>query len=61
VLTFPMWITVNILGRPDNGVILRATRQLPDGGCVPPSACISVLTKNQVIAPSWPAVCFVLV
>ena len=24
VLTFPMWITVNILGSPDNGVILAS-------------------------------------
>ena len=31
VLTFPMWITVNVLGRPDNGVILRELpRQPPD-------------------------------
>ncbi len=32
-LTFPIWITVNYLGNPDNGVIVgELCRQLPDGG-----------------------------
>ena len=31
-LTFPIWITVNYLGNPDNGVIVASLcRQLPDG------------------------------
>jgi ABC-2 type transport system permease protein len=42
-LTFPFWITVNYLGHPDNGVIL-ASYFLAVG------ACLSALTKNQVIA-----------
>jgi len=52
VLTFPMWITVNYLGDPDNGVILASYlgSLLMAGGYLAIGACISVLTKNQVIA-----------
>ncbi len=51
-LTFPIWITVNYLGEPDNGVILVAYigSWLMAGGFLAISACVSALTKNQVIA-----------
>ena len=52
LLTFPMWITVNFLGKPDNGVILASYigSFLMAGGYLAIGACISALTKNQVIA-----------
>ncbi len=51
-LTFPIWITVNYLGDPDNGVILAAYlgSLLMAGGFLAIGACMSALTKNQVIA-----------
>jgi len=51
-LTFPVWITVNYLGDPDNGVILAAYfgSILMAGGFLAVGACISATTKNQVIA-----------
>ncbi|HEX9648037.1 MAG TPA: ABC transporter permease [Alphaproteobacteria bacterium] len=51
-LTFPVWITVNYLGQPDNGVIVAGylASLLMAGGFLAISACISALTKNQVIA-----------
>jgi ABC-2 type transport system permease protein len=51
-LTFPVWITVNMLGDPDNGVILAGYlgSLLMAGGFLAVGSCISVLTKNQVIA-----------
>ena len=51
-LTFPLWLTVNYLGSPDNGVILAAYlgSWLMAGGFLAISACISALTSNQVIA-----------
>lgn len=51
-LTFPMWITVNVLGSPDNGVIAAAYigSWLMAGGILALSACASALTSNQVIA-----------
>ncbi len=51
-LTFPMWITVNYLGSPDNGVILAAYvgSILVAGGFLAVGSCFSALTKNQVIA-----------
>jgi ABC-2 type transport system permease protein len=51
-LTFPIWITANILGHPDNGVIFAGYlgSLLMAGGYLAVSACISVLTRNQVIA-----------
>ncbi|MDH5587772.1 MAG: ABC transporter permease, partial [Nitrospirota bacterium] len=47
-----MWITVNILGEPDNGVILASYigSLLMAGGFLSIGSCISALTKNQVIA-----------
>ena len=52
VLTFPMWLTVNYLGDPDNGVILAGYigSWLLAGGMLAISTAISALTKNQVIA-----------
>jgi ABC-2 type transport system permease protein len=51
-LTFPIWLTVNYLGQPDNGAILAAYvgSALMAGGFLAVGACISALTKNQVIA-----------
>jgi ABC-2 type transport system permease protein len=51
-LTFPLWITVNYLGEPDNGVILAAYigSFLMAGGFLAVGSCISATTKNQVIA-----------
>lgn len=52
VLTFPMWVTVNILGDPDNGVIFLSYigSFLMAGAYLAVSACISAATRNQVIA-----------
>jgi ABC-2 type transport system permease protein len=51
-LTFPIWITINILGDPDNGAIFAAYigSVLMAGGFLAVGTCISALTKNQVIA-----------
>jgi ABC-2 type transport system permease protein len=51
-LTFPLWITVNYLGAPDNGVILAAYigSLLMAGGYLAIGICISAITRNQVIA-----------
>lgn len=51
-LTFPIWLTVNYLGDPDNGVIFAAYcgSLLMAGGFLAIGACLSALTRNQVIA-----------
>lgn len=51
-LTFPIWITVNYLGDPDNGVILASYigSFLLAGAFLAIGACVSASTKNQVIA-----------
>lgn len=51
-LTFPMWLTVNYLGEPDNGVILAAYlgSLLMAGAFLAIGSCISATTRNQVIA-----------
>ena len=51
-LTFPVWITVNYLGNPDNGAILAAYigSFLMAGGFLAIGACLSATTRNQVIA-----------
>jgi len=51
-LTFPIWITVNYLGDPDNGVILASYvgSFLMAGAFLAIGSCMSALTKNQVIA-----------
>jgi len=61
-LTFPMWITVNYLGDPDNGVILAGYlgSWLMAGAFLAVGACLSAATRNQVIAFILTAsVCFV--
>jgi gliding motility-associated transport system permease protein len=52
VLTFPFWITVNVLGDPDNGVILAGylASWLMAGAVLAIGAAVSAATKNQVIA-----------
>jgi len=51
-LTFPIWITVNYLGHPDNGVIVASYigSFLMAGAYLSIGSCISATTKNQVIA-----------
>jgi ABC-2 type transport system permease protein len=51
-LTFPLWITVNILGEPDNGVILAGYVGclMVAGAYLALGAAVSALTKNQVVA-----------
>src|SRR4051795_3955494 len=51
-LTFPVVITVNYLGNPDNGVILASYigSLLMAGAYLAIGACISATTNNQVIA-----------
>lgn len=51
-LTFPVWITVNYLGNPDNGAILAGYlgSWMMAGGFLAIGSCISAATKNQVIA-----------
>ena len=52
LLTFPLWITVNYLGDPDNGVILASYlgSWLMAGGFLAIGSCMSALTRSQVIA-----------
>jgi len=52
ILTFPIWVTVNFLGDPDNGVIFAAYlgSLFMAGGFLAIGAFISATTKNQVIA-----------
>ncbi|WP_263322156.1 ABC transporter permease subunit [Endozoicomonas sp. Mp262] len=52
LLTFPIWITVNYLGNPDNGVILAGYigSWLMAGGFLAIGSCMSAMTQNQVIA-----------
>src|SRR5210317_785839 len=51
-LTFPVWITVNYLGQPDNGVIFAGYigSWLMAGGFLAIGSCMSALTRNQVVA-----------
>ncbi len=60
-LTFPMWITVNYLGSPDNGVIVAGYigSLLMAGAFLAIGCFVSALTRNQVIAfVVAAAVCF---
>ena len=62
-LTFPVWITVNYLGAPDNGAILAGYvgSLLMAGGFLAVGSCLSAATRSQVIAFILTvAVCFVL-
>ncbi len=51
-LTFPVWITVNYLGSPDNGAIIAAYvgSFLMAGGFLSIGMCLSAATRNQVVA-----------
>ncbi len=51
-LTFPIWITVNYLGSPDNGAILAGYlgSWLMAGSFIAIGACLSALTRSQVVA-----------
>ena len=64
-LTFPIWITINFLGAPDNGAILAAYigSFLMAGGFLAIGSCLSAATRNQVIAFIFTVVvcfCFML-
>lgn len=64
LLTFPIWITVNYLGNPDNGVILAGYigSWLMAGGFLAIGSCMSALTRNAVIAFILTvAICFMFV
>lgn len=52
LLTFPTWITINYLGKPDNGVIVASYLGsfLMAGGYLAIGAALSAISKNQVIA-----------
>lgn len=61
-LTFPIWISVSWLGQPDHGVILVSYlgSWIVAGAFLAIGACMSALTKNQVIAFVLGAIaCFV--
>jgi ABC-2 type transport system permease protein len=51
-LTFPIWITANYLGSPDNGAIAAgyAGSLLLAGGFLAVGACVSAGTRSQVVA-----------
>ena len=51
-LTFPIWVTVNYLGEPDNGVIVAAYigSLLMAGGFLAIGSCISAANRNQVVS-----------
>ena len=52
LLTFPIWITVNYLGEPDNGVIIAGYlgSWMMAGGFLAMCSCMSACSKNQVVA-----------
>lgn len=52
LLTFPIWLSVNYLGEPDNGVIAAGYvgSWFMAGAFLAIGSCISATTKNQVIA-----------
>ncbi|MCK5575463.1 MAG: ABC transporter permease subunit [Sphingomonadales bacterium] len=52
VLTFPIWITVNVLGDPDNGMIMAGYfgSFLLAAGYLAIGSAISATSRNQVIA-----------
>lgn len=51
-LTFPIWITVNYLGDPDNGAIVAGYvgSFLMAGSFLAIGSCLSAVTRNQVVA-----------
>jgi ABC-2 type transport system permease protein len=63
-LSFPLWITVNVLGAPDNGVILASYlgSWLMAGSFLAIGSCMSALSRNQVIAfITTVVVCFLFI
>lgn len=52
LLTFPIWMTVAYLGDPDNGIILSGYlgSWLMAGGFIAIGSCMSVSSKNQIVA-----------
>jgi len=52
ILTFPIWLTVNYLGDPDNGAIVAAYigSWLMAGAFLAVGGCVSAANNNQVIA-----------
>jgi ABC-2 type transport system permease protein len=52
LLTFPLWITVNYLGNPDNGAIITGYLGciLLAGAFLAIGSCISAANRNQVVA-----------
>ena len=52
VLTFPIWITVNYLGNPDNGAAFAGYigAFVMAGAFIAVGSCTSALTDNQVVA-----------
>jgi len=63
LLTFPIWITVNYLGDPDNGVVLAGYvgSWLMAGAFIAIGTCMSTSTRSQIIAfILTAAVCFLL-
>ena len=64
VLSFPLWITVNFLGAPDNGAIVASYlgSWLMAGSFLAIGSCMSALNRNQVIAFITTAVvCFLFI
>jgi len=64
LLTFPIWITVNYLGNPDNGVIFAGYlgSWLMAGGFLAIGSGMSAITRNPVIAFILTvAICFLFV
>ena len=64
LLTFPIYLTVNYLGTPDNGIIVAAYlgSWLMAGAFLAVGICMSATTRNQVIAFILAIViCFVFV
>ena len=64
LLTFPLWITVNYLGSPDNGVIIAGYlgSWLMAGAFLAIGACLSAVTQSQVVAFVLTlGVCFLLI
>jgi ABC-2 type transport system permease protein len=61
LLTFPIWLTVNVLGEPDNGIIVAGYvgSFLMAGAFLAIGCFVSATTRNQVIAfVIAAAVCF---
>lgn len=64
ILTFPLWLTLNYLGDPDNGIVLAAYigSWLMSGAFLSVGICMSACTRNQIVAfISAVVVCFLFV